>query len=190
MEPLDRYRIDLKELSDSVLTREFNLDNQFFIDVEASEVVGGQVHVALEIKKMTAGDAFEFHFNIDGKVSVPCDRCLDEMELEVASSDKVMVRMGDDYSDDGEWIVVPEEEGEVNVAWIMYEFIALALPLTHTHALGECNEVMAEKLNEYLSIAEDDDMVGIEMDEDEDLESTSQTLDPRWNELKKILDNN
>lgn len=187
---LERYKIDLKGIADAVVVREFDLDNQFFADVEASEVEGGQVHVILEIKKMTAGEAFELRFRLDGKVVVLCDRCLDEMELDVTSSDKVMVKLGSDYSDDGEWVVVPEEEGEVNVAWFMYEFVALALPMKRVHAAGECNEAMAGKLSEHLSITEDEDMAGMEMDEDEDLESTSQTPDPRWNELKKILDNN
>ncbi len=177
-------------MTDSVLVREFDLDNQFFADVEASEVEGGQVHVVLEVKKMTAGDAFELHFHLDGKVVVLCDRCLDLVELDVASADKLMVKLGNDYSDDGEWVVVPEDEGEVNVAWFMYEFVALALPLKRVHVSGKCNEAMAGKLSEHLTVTGDDDMVGVEMDEDEDLESTSQTPEPRWNELKKILDNN
>ena len=36
--------------------------------------------------------AFELSFQTDGMVWVPCDRCLDDMELPISSSDKLMVK--------------------------------------------------------------------------------------------------
>ena len=36
--------------------------------------------------------AFELSFQTEGMVSVPCDRCLDDMELPISSSDKLMVK--------------------------------------------------------------------------------------------------
>lgn len=191
MGKFDRYKIDLKGMELPVVNREYDLDNQFFADIDAPEITKGRVQVSLEVKKLSAGNAFELNFSLNGTVIIPCDRCLDDMEQEVSSSDKVMVKLGADYAEDGDWVVVPEEEGEVNVAWFMYEFIALAVPMKHVHAPGKCNKAMAGKLSKHLRVsAGDDDIAGMEMDEDEDLESTSQMPDPRWNELKKILDNN
>lgn len=191
MGKFDKYKIDLKGMQVPVLSCEFDLDNQFFLDIDAPEVTKGRVQAALEVKKLSAGNAFELSFNLKGMVVIPCDRCLDDMEQEISTSDKVLVKLGSDYAEDGDWVIIPEEEGEVNVAWFMYEFIALAIPMKHVHALGKCNRAMAGKLNKHLRVsADDEDIAGTEMDEDEDLESTSQTLDPRWNELKNILDNN
>ena len=43
------------------------------------------------------------------------------MELPISSSDKLMVKFGHEYAEEGEnLIVIPEEEGEINVAWFMY----------------------------------------------------------------------
>ena len=90
--------------------------------------------------------------------------------------------------------MIPEEEGEINVAWFMYEFIALAIPMKHVHDPGKCNKAMSSKLSKHLRTTPD------EMDEDAFVpdeaadglvnDDTETAVDPRWDELKKILDNN
>ena len=46
-------------------------------------------------------------------VWVPCDRCLDDMEQPVSSADKLMVKFGHEYAEEGDnLIVIPEEEGK------------------------------------------------------------------------------
>lgn len=191
MGKFDKYRIDLKGMQVPMCSFGYELDNQFFADIDAPEVTKGRVQAGLEIKKLSGDNAFELNFDLHGVVVIPCDRCLDDMEQEISATDKLMVKLGSDYAEDGDWVIVPEEEGEVNIAWFMYEFIALAIPMKHVHAPGKCNKAMAGKLNQHLRIAADDeDMADMEMDEDEDLESASLPSDPRWNELKKILNNN
>ena len=188
-----KYRIDLKGMQNSVSNYDYELDNHFFADIDSPEVTKGNVHASLEVRKLSGDNAFELNFSMKGSVVIPCDRCLDDMEQDIVASDKLMVKFGVDYAEDGDWVVVPEEEGDINVAWFMYEFIALAIPMKHVHAPGKCNKAMAGKLNKHLRIAADeDDMADMEMgiEEDVDLESTSQNSDPRWNELKKILNNN
>ncbi len=191
MGKFDKYRIDLKGMQVPVCNFEYELDNQFFADIDAPEVTKGCVKADLEVKKLSGDNAFELNFDLHGVVIIPCDRCLDDMEQGISATEKLMVKLGLDYAEDGDWVIVPEEEGEVNVAWFMYEFIALAIPMKHVHAPGKCNKAMAGKLNQHLRIvADDEDIADMEMDEDEDLESTSLPSDPRWNELKKILNNN
>jgi uncharacterized metal-binding protein YceD (DUF177 family) len=188
-----KYRIDLKGMQNSVSNYDYELDNHFFADIDSPEVTKGNVHASLEVRKLSGDNAFELNFSMKGSVVIPCDRCLDDMEQDIVASDKLMVKFGVDYAEDGDWVVVPEEEGDINVAWFMYEFIALAIPMKHVHAPGKCNKAMAGKLNKHLRVAADeDDMADMEMgiEEDVDLESTSQNSDPRWNELKKILNNN
>lgn len=191
MGKFDKYRIELKNMQAMTCTQEFKLDNQFFIDIDAPEVTRGNVNVVMNVKKLAGGSTFEIKFGMDGVVQVACDRCLDDMDLDIAVSDKVMVKMGTEYAEDGDWVIIPEEEGEINVAWFMYEFIALAIPMKHVHAPGKCNKAMAGKLSRHLRIsADDEDMAGVGVEEDEDLENPSGALDPRWSGLKKILDNN
>ena len=170
---------------------EFLLDNLFFAHIDGPEVQKGKVNVELTVKKTSR--AFELSFRAAGIVWVPCDSCLDEMEQPVTSSDKLMVKFGHEYAEEGDnLIVIPEEEGEINVAWFMYEFIALAIPMKHVHAPGKCNKAVTSKLNKHLRTSGDDDAEE-SFGAGEDIvveDEAEEQIDPRWNELKKILDNN
>ena len=195
MEKLDKYRIDLKGMqtgSDKFDFHDFHLDDSFFADVEASDVQKGKVDVTLIVRKTS--HAFDLRFHTEGYVVVMCDRCLDEMEQPIVSDDFLRVRFGSTYSEeDDNWVVVPEDEGAINVAWLMYEFIALAIPMKHVHAPGECNGIMDSELHKYLRISPDDDDEEDYSAEDDGSSSDAEgdkPIDPRWNELKKILDNN
>ena len=189
----DKYSIDLKGMQADSAKYEFVLDNLYFADIDGQEVQKGKVNVELSVRRYS--HAFELDFYIDGIVWVPCDRCLDDVELSVASTDKLMVKFGCEYAEEGDnLIVIPEEEGTINVAWFMYEFISLAIPMKHVHAPGKCNRTMASKLSKHLRVDEgesnEDDLFDIDVEDDVVEDEPEVRFDPRWNELKKILDNN
>lgn len=171
---------------------EFVLDNLYFAHIDGPEVQKGKVNVVLTVKRTAR--AFELHFQTEGVVSVSCDRCLDDMDISIASSDKLLVKFGQEYAEEGDnLIVIPESEGGINVAWFMYEFIALALPMKHVHAPGKCNKAVTSKLSKHLKTDGDDrgsDDDAFDVEDDIAIEETGESIDPRWNELKKILDNN
>ena len=165
---------------------EYQLDNQFFMDLDAPEVQKGQVDVSLKVRK-TSG-IYQLDFHTEGVVIVTCDRCLDEMEQPIETDDRLKVKLGIEFSEIDDIVVVPEEDGYINVAWFIYEFIALSIPMKHVHAPGKCNKEMVNKLSKHLRVRgddEEDDFDGIDNTNDE-----PQEIDPRWNELKKILGNN
>ncbi len=192
MGKFDKYNIDLKSMQADSAKYEFVLDNLYFANIDGPEVQKGKVNVELSVKRSL--HAFELDFQINGVVFVPCDRCLDDVELSVTSSDKLLVKFGREYAEEGDnLIIIPEEEGVINVAWFMYEFISLAIPMKHVHAPGKCNKAMTSKLSKHLRVdAEmgDDDFFDAEIDDNTSEEDLEEKIDPRWNELKKILDNN
>ena len=185
---LDKYQIDLKGMHESSCRFDFRLDDSFFADIDAADVRKGNVDVTLFIKKTS--QAFDLKFHTEGFVTVPCDRCLDEMSQPIVADDTLRVKFGPEYAEEEDnLVVVPEDEGTINVAWFMYEFVALAIPMKRVHAPGECNEEMYRKLQLYLRTtpdADDDLAEEVEVASDEE----DKPIDPRWNELKKILDNN
>ena len=164
----------------------YQLDNQFFLDLDAPDVQKGQVNVVLKVRK-TSG-IYQLDFHTEGKVIVICDRCLDEMEQPIETDDRLKVKLGADFAEIDDMVVVPEEDGYINVAWFIYEFIALSIPMKHVHAPGKCNKDMLNKLSKHLRVSSDDVEDGFEISEEDSNEP--QVIDPRWNELKKILDNN
>ncbi len=196
MGKFDQYKIPLKSLKQDTYSFEYMLDNDYFKNIDGQEVQKGNVSAVVNVKSRETD--FDLTFNIHGTVKVPCDRCLDDVEVEVSHQESMHVKFGPDFSEEGEnTIVVPEHEGELNVAWFLYEFIALSVPIKHIHAPGKCNKMMSGKLKVHLTKTSSD---VDEEDMDDDLEiddefigfedETEQNTDPRWDELKKIIDNN
>jgi uncharacterized metal-binding protein YceD (DUF177 family) len=178
--------------------REFALNDKFFAELNGPEVQKGNLTVHLTVRRTSALYVLRFH--TEGTILVPCDRCLDDMELPILTDDELKVKLGNTYNDEDEIIEIDENEGFLNVAWFIYEFIALNIPMTHVHEPGECNEAMVEELRKHLCTQalddeEDDDSWLTDDNADNngdggDDDGASRPIDPRWNELKKILDNN
>ena len=189
MGKFELYTIDLKNLTPGTHDFEYLLENKFFVDIDGNEVQKGHVHVQLAVKKSSM--AFELNFQIVGTVIIPCDRCLDDMELPIETQDKLIVKFGKEYAEESdEIVIVPEEEGTINVAWFMYEFIALAIPIKHVHAAGKCNKAMAAKLRQHTAISRDD--LAEPLDEGQEEASDEQDAgvsDPRWDALKGLFEN-
>lgn len=193
----DSYKISLKSLTIGDHTFDYTLDTEYFKKIDGQEVQKGKVQAKVLVKNN--GSSYEMFFTLDGLVKVPCDRCLDDMELPINHSGKLIVKFGSSYAEEGDdIIIIPEAEGEINIAWFLYEFVALSIPIKHIHAPGKCNRIMSGKLKKHLARSSDDE--DDEMDLDLDIEdsepvvdfdeSDSQQTDPRWDELKKIIDNN
>lgn len=195
----DPYKVPLKTLPVGNHNYEYILDLEYFKKIDSPEVQRGKVVAKVVVKNN--GTEFEIHFQLDGSIYVPCDRCLDDMELAISQKSKLIVKFGKEYAEESdEIIVIPEEEGEINLAWFLYEVIVLSIPIKHVHAPGKCNKMMSTKLKKHTvkssgGDSEDGDM-GFEDQEDDfietdnEIENDNETIDPRWDELKKIIDNN
>jgi len=165
MKGLENMKIDLKGISDAAATFEWDLRKDYFEAIEATEVRDGELHAALEVRK-TAG-VYELDLHVDGEATVTCDVCLDDMRQPVDTDSHFVVRLGDSYSDD-DVITVPAEEGELDMSWLIYEQIVLAIPTRHVHEEGGCNPDMLARIGQMKAP-----------------ESTAEE-DPRWSELRKL----
>ena len=158
MGKLDGYKVDLKGLSSDTVSYHWKADNDFFSAVQGPEIKRGLLDVALRVKRTS--DAYELEFQLQGEVEVTCDRCLEPMSQPIDALCTLRVTMGDDFADDGDVVTIPEREGIINVAWNIYEFAALQIPLRHVHE--ECEEPPSNS-------------------------PEGERIDPRWAELKKIV---
>ncbi|MDR2496485.1 MAG: DUF177 domain-containing protein [Tannerellaceae bacterium] len=186
MGKFDTYKIDLKALPYGVYEYEYALDNKFFTDIDGPEVPKGRVKAFLALKHSKA--ITEMNFRLEGQVYVPCDRCLDDMEITVETKNRLFVKFGKEYAEESdEIVVIPADEGAINLAWFLYEFISLAIPMKRVHAPGKCNKSMTTKLKKHTAKSEqdEDEEGGEEMpggDEGGD------APDPRWEVLKGFID--
>lgn len=180
------YNIPLKSLSEGTHKFEYVLNDQYFklIGDADSDIKRGSVKVEVSVKRISS--TFEFNFTLIGAVYVPCDRCLDDLSIEIDSKNKLIVKFGREYSEESdEVVIIPEAEGELNIAWFLYEFITLSVPMKHVHPPGKCNKVMSSKLNKHKAVSSDDDS---EEEDDMEDESADGGTDPRWDALKGFVD--
>ena len=154
------------------MRREYTLDDAFFKALNASEVKGGALHASVSIRK--ASGFFELHFHAEGTVTVPCDLCLEDMSQPVVADHTLTARLGaETNTDDDDTIMVDENEGMLDTAWLIYEFVALAIPIKHVHAPGKCNSAMTQKLAELSG--------AVRSGKEEE-----QATDPRWSALANL----
>ena len=168
---LERFKIDLKGLTQEVTTFEWGLDKAYFDALDETEVESGALHVSLSIRK--ASGFFELLFHTVGTVDITCDRCLDLMQQPILADNRMVARLGSQYSEDDDTVTVDENDGVLDTSWFIYEFIALAIPIKHVHETGKCNPAMTRALEE------------LSADRSGDEESTK-AIDPRWETLKKL----
>lgn len=192
MSKFEQYNIALKDLIDEVRVFEFDLDGAYFKKIDSPEVQKGNVKAKVTVQKKT--NTYELQFLLDGTVIIPCDRCLDNMVQTIHYKEKLQVKFGDTFSEEDEIVIVPETDGGINIAWFLYEFIVLNIPIKHVHATGECNKTMVTKLKKHITRKKDDDedeSPALEFDDDDDDFSTDEIqTDPRWEGLPNITENN
>ena len=168
---LEVLKIDLKGLKEDKTSLKFSLDDSYFAALDGAEVRKGSLHVSVSIRK--ASGFFELLIHADGTLIIPCDRCLDDMEHPVETDSRLSVKFGSENSEDGDTIVVAEDEGILDLTWFIYESVALAIPIRHVHAPGKCNTAMANVLEELSADRSSD-------------EESDQAIDPRWEKLLKL----
>ncbi len=165
MEISSRYKINLDEVPADGLERSWHLDDAFFSELDEQEIEHGSLDAVLRVNKVS--EAYEFHFEVKGHVTVPCDRCLEPMQQSIDAHDTIKVVRGQTLEDDGDQITVPSDNPEWDVAWNLYETIALAIPISHMHPEGLCTGYIAQLL-------EQDEVV-------------QPQTDSRWDALKGLL---
>ena len=170
---LEQIKINLKSLTDVETSFVYDLDDSYFEALDGSELKHGTLHVSVSIRKATG--FYELVFHTEGTVTVTCDRCLDDMSQQIETTDRVIVKLGAVNSEEDDIITVSEDEGTLDLSWIIYEFVVLAIPIKHVHAPGKCNPAMSQVLEE-LSVDRSSD------------EESNQPIDPRWSALLKLKD--
>ncbi len=184
---MDTYKIDLLSRDLKGKTFEWNIDDAFFADINGL-VKRGSLHVSVEC--VSASSVFKFVIHSVGVVIVPCDRCLADLELRIDTEDVLAVKLGIDYADDGDCVVVPETEGYVDLAQFIYEFIVLSMPITCQHEPGKCDDAMMQTLSMHQAARS-----GQEDGEDDgssvsDGAKNDSPVDERWAALAKLKSQN
>lgn len=160
--------IDIYKLANGEHTFEFDFDSSFFRLFEDSVLENGSGTINVILDKTP--NLMTFTFNIKAEIELVCDRSLDTFMYPVDIAKEVRVKYGDHWEElSEELLLVPANTQKIDVGQIVYEFLTLGIPMKKLHPryLGVESETLV-----YTS------------DEEED--TSDSTIDPRWNDLKKI----
>ena len=189
---LATFRIPLRGAKQGTDNYEFLLDDDFFRAMESIDILGGAVKVSLAVRRANEANYFAIH--CQGTIQIVCGRCLEPMDYAVEADYDLAVKYGDEYDDSNDGVlIVPEGDNDLDVAPIVYDTVALSIPLQHVHAEGECDEATWQALQAHTAHDLDDepDEYGTYADEDADADQLDNetNIDPRWAELMKLKDN-
>lgn len=183
------YKLPLKSLSEGVHGFDYKLTKQFFADMENVDVRNADldVHLAVTVKN---GD-YTLDFTITGNVTLLCDRCLDDLVLPIEAHYSINVEYGDDYNDESDNVlIIPSSDNYLNVSYMIYDTVILAIPIKHVHPMGKCNRAMSAMLRKHRATGPDEDseLEDELIDEMDNMEpdSNSGNSDPRWDALSKL----
>lgn len=183
------YKLPLKSMPAGTHDFEYTLGKTFFTNMESEDIHDADLKVALSV--VHKGDLYELNFAITGTITLICDRCLDDLEFPVDTTYHINVKYGEDYNDDSDnLLVIPESDNYLNVAYMIYDTVALTIPIKHVHPLGKCNRQMSAILKKHRARGgEDAELAGELIDEMDSMDaatSDSAPSDPRWDALRKI----
>ncbi len=169
------YSIPLSGLKDGHHTLDFEIDSRFFELFEESEIKEGSLTVIVNIDKSSSH--IDLDIRISGKVRICCDRCLGMFDHPIDCGNRLLVKYGRIRDDsDPDIITIPVDEHELDLRQYLYEFIHLSLPIRRIHPEDDsgnstCDPSMLQRLEEHI-VREDE------------------SSDPRWDKLKKLMNNN
>lgn len=179
------YKVPLKSLSQGLHHFDYHLDKTFFVNMESSDIHDANLDVSLDVTYKA--DMYTLDFKIIGTVTLLCDRCLDDLVLPIDTDYHLTVKYGDDYNDESdELLVIPESDNYLNVAYNIYDTVALSIPMKHVHPAGKCNRQMSAVLKKHSAVSADDQLEEelIEEIDDMDNRSAQESTDSRWDALK------
>jgi uncharacterized protein len=127
----------------------FNAGNDFFAAFPSSPIKDGLFEIVVDIDKRQG--LSELTIDVKGHVAAICDRCLAEIKLPAKGIYHILVKVGNDTSDDDEVIFIRDDQSHLDLAQVIYEFICLSLPLVNIYDCENevppvCNDEILNKL--------------------------------------------
>lgn len=163
--------IDFKEPLRGPESFVYHFGDDFFSRHEADEILGGKVDLDLEVLP-TSSRSYQLLFHYKGAVTVPCDRCLAPLELEVDTDEEMSVEIGEARDEENdEALVLDAADPRYDFSFIFYELLRVHLPMVHSHEdIADC----------------DPSVVGF-LSRDDAPEADTAAEDPRWDALRRQL---
>ncbi len=170
MEKLSEYRVAFRGLGEGIHTWTYDLDARFFDNFDSTKGTKGALKAEVIMKKSSL--LMELTVNLSGAVITVCDRCLGDLELPINECYSVYAKeSGRAERIDDDYLVIAPDQDYLDFAELIYQTYIINYPIRIVHPDGECDGDMQEVLDKYL------------------IDEENKPTDPRWDELKKLINN-
>ena len=115
----------------------------FFESFENDEILDADLQIRILVEK--SGRYVGVDCDVEGTITVECDRCLDPLEMPVDEQVRLSVKFGEEENaetgqdSEREVVFVKEDDAELDMSQIVYDYACLALPMQRMHEEGGCN---------------------------------------------------
>jgi len=161
------FSVNILGLTKEVHPFEFQLGEDFFKKYGQEVVANGKLSTVVVLDKKET--FIEADFKIEGNAFLICDRSLDEFDYPVSISRKIVFKYGEEPKEvSDEIIIITQDQVQLDLGQLMYEFIALHIPMKKLHPRFRDDE-------------NKEGLVYTSTDKD-----SEEKIDPRWEMLKKL----
>ena len=139
----EKFTIPLNGLATGKNEFFVHVGKEFFSSFENEEILDADLQVRILVEK--SGRYVGVDCDIEGDVTVECDRCLEPLEMPIDAQVRLSVKFGEEEvseigsENEREVIFVKEDDAELDMSQIIYDYACLALPMQRVHEEGECN---------------------------------------------------
>lgn len=173
----NQFNIQFSGLSIGVHQFSFEINNQFFAELEGALIEKGNVLANVELDRRETMLVLKLSF--EGFVDVTCDRCTTQAPFPVEGNAKMIIKLSDsEESPDNEDDIISIDRNEYafDMSQHLYDYIALSLPLRTVPCEIDgdnsiCDQIVIEKLE------------GLKVNE---LPENEENIDPRWEKLRQL----
>lgn len=169
------FDITISTLKNTQHEFSFVADETLFEGTAHTSVEKAQLKIALVLDKSET--MLHLHFNIEGSLTLLCDRSLEPFEHSIAVKQQLIWQFGDTpetITDELE--IIDRQTAVINVSQPIYEFVLLAIPMKKLHPRFR-NEADDDTVEETLIYSSENTPAS--PDEDS-------PIDSRWEALRKL----
>ena len=139
----DKFIIPLNGLAAGESRFSWSAGKEFFDSFENSEILDAELNIEVRVEK--SGRYLGVDCEVEGQVTVDCDRCLDELVMPIDSAIALSVKYGSEENGEEhqegerEIVFIPEDSAELDLGQVIYDYVCLSLPMQRVHEPGGCN---------------------------------------------------
>ncbi len=131
------FEIAWQGLKPGLHTFQYDLNDKFIEEKGGTEREFKDLDAQITLRFDKKTNFFLCHFDIDGSVTVPCDRCGDEYKLRLWDEFDLLIKLtgdeSEEHEEDADVVFIPRSETVIDISNWLYEFVMLSVPLQHVH---------------------------------------------------------